>query len=454
MRVVAAVRRIGSPVAAPLDTAVVRILPAARQWQNAGSARRRRALPDGTKRQGRAVSRQRAAGSGGVEPRAERRSAGRPAPGRVRRRLRSGAAAVLLLTAAACSSSAPGPAGGPPGPPADADEAAPAAESFTLVATGDVLIHQDGALTGGASRDGGADFAGVFAPVAALIRAADLAVCHLETPVAPPGGPYRGYPRFAVQPEIVTALAGAGYDACSTASNHSLDDGFAGLVRTLDTLDAAGLAHAGTSRTEVERDRPRIVEAAGVPVGLVAATFSLNGVALPAGREWAVDVVAVPDVADTLAAAARTRGAGAEVVVVSLHCCTEYDSDPTAEQEAAVRTLLASPDVDLVVGHHAHVVQPFQRIDGEWVAYGLGNHVAEQSTRGHRTEDSVAARFTFTRGADGRFGVTAAEAVPLRIDIGDDAVRVVPADPATAARVRAVLGARGALADGLAIADG
>jgi poly-gamma-glutamate synthesis protein (capsule biosynthesis protein) len=140
--------------------------------------------------------------------------------------------------------------------------------------------------------------------------------------------------------------------------------------------------------------------------------------------------------------------------VASLHCCLEYRHEPSDDQVAAVRTLLASQDVDLVLGHHAHVVQPFERIAGEWAVYGLGNHIAEHATRGHPTEDSVAARFTFARGADGRFTVTAAEAVPLRIERGADAVRVVPADPATVARVTEVLGRRGALAAGLRVVAG
>ncbi|TYP84944.1 poly-gamma-glutamate synthesis protein (capsule biosynthesis protein) [Blastococcus xanthinilyticus] len=325
---------------------------------------------------------------------------------------------------------------------------------MTLLATGDVLVHQGRALTAGAQRpDGSYDFTGVLAPVAGVIGAADLAICHLETPVAPEGGPYRGYPSFAVQPAVVDALADAGYDLCSTASNHSLDDGTEGLVRTLDRLDAAGIAHTGTYRTPDERLEPVVVEAAGIRIGHVAATFSLNGVPLPAGREWSVDVVDVPDVAPVLAAAARARAAGAEIVVASLHCCLEYRHDPTPQQEVAVRTLLASPDVDLVLGHHAHVVQPFERIDGEWVAYGLGNHLAEHATRGYPTEDSVAARFTFTRGPDGRFTVTTAEAVPLRIEVGAG-VQVVPADPVSSARIADVLDSRGAVADGLVIAGG
>ncbi len=364
------------------------------------------------------------------------------------------ALAALLLTA--CSSSSEGA----PEEPAAAEPSAaaptpPPPESFTLVATGDVLVHQGRALTEGARQDDGSyDFTEVFAPVAPLIGAADLAICHLETPVAPPGGPYRGYPSFAVQPEIVDALAGAGYDLCSTASNHSLDDGTAGLVRTLDALATAGIASTGTYRTRAESQEPRIVDVGGIRVGHVAATSGLNGVPLPAGREWSVDVADVPDVDGMLAAAGRARAAGAEVVVASLHCCVEYSNDPTEAQVAAVRTLLASPDVDLVLGHHAHVVQPFEQIAGEWAAYGLGNHVAEHATRGYPTEDSVLARFTFTRGDDGRFTVTSAEAVPLAIVFGGDRVTVQPADPETFDRVSEVLGSRGGVDDGLRIVPG
>ena len=170
---------------------------------------------------------------------------------------------VLLL--AACSDAAK-PTNDPP-PPPSASAAPSPPDEFTLVATGDVLVHQDRALTSGARQDDGSyDFSGVLAGVAPMIGAADLAICHLETPVAPPGGPYRGYPSFAVQPEIVDALAGAGYDLCSTASNHSLDDGTEGVIRTLDALDGAGIAHTGTYRTQAESVEPRIVDVGGIKV--------------------------------------------------------------------------------------------------------------------------------------------------------------------------------------------
>jgi poly-gamma-glutamate synthesis protein (capsule biosynthesis protein) len=322
------------------------------------------------------------------------------------------------------------------------------------VATGDVLIHQDLELTAGALQDDGSyDFSSVLAPVAPLIRAADLAICHFETPVAPRGGPYRGYPSFAVQPEIVDALAGAGYDLCSTASNHSLDDGAGGLVRTLDALDAAGIAHSGTYRTEADSRTPTIVDVHGIKVGHVAAAYGLNGGGPPADRAWEVSLADVPDVDGMLAAAARAKAAGAQVVIASLHCCVEYQHDPTDAQMAAVRTLLASPDIDLVLGHHAHVVQPFEEIGGKWVAYGLGNFVAEMAKEGD-PYDEVAARFTFTRGGDGHFRVTTAQAIPLHVDVLAGRVRVDPADPAAFQRVAAVLDRRGAVAAGLEIVPG
>lgn len=380
------------------------------------------------------------------------------------RRASCGLPVLLAVALAGCS---PAPVAAPVDVPAHSAPAVP--DSFTVLATGDILIHQGGSLVAGAGEAGHArgvdyDFSDVLNPVTPLVEAADLAICHLETPVAAPEGPFRGYPSFSVQPQILDALAGAGYDTCSTASNHSLDTGFDGLVRTLDALDAAGLGHTGTFRTAQDSRTPQLTEVGGARVAHLAWTFGVNGVRVPDGKEWSVNVFDPDgeDVSGILEAAAGARAAGADVVIVSLHCCEEYGHDPTADQVAVAAALLASPDVDLVLGHHAHVVQPFERIGGKWVAYGLGNHIAQHSRPGAgETEDSVIARFTFTRGADGRFAVSRAEAVPTRIDLGESAVTVVPTggrgeprDVASHDRVAEILDGRGGVAAGLVIANG
>lgn len=291
--------------------------------------------------------------------------------------------------------------------------------------TGDVLLHYR--LWTQAERDarpgadirfatsgpwtGPMDFSGVFAGQKPLVGSADLAICHLETQLAPPGGPYAEYPAFSVPPYVLTAIREVGYDACTTGSNHALDHGFAGLSRTLDLLDAAGLRHTGTARSKTESVRPLLLDAGGVRVALLEYAYGTNGIPLPAGKPWSVHLI---DTARILRDAHAARGAGAQVVLVALHAGTEYQHAPSRQQLDVVRTLLASPDIDLVYGHHVHVVQPFQRMHGKWVAYGLGNTVANmaRSRTSMDTREEVMARFTFTRRAGGRFMVSKAEFVP------------------------------------------
>lgn len=298
-------------------------------------------------------------------------------------------------------------------PPPSSSNAPPG--SFTLVATGDVLIHP--ALTEQATADGSGkrDYGPLFAGVKPAIEGADLAVCHLEVPLADADGPFRGYPDFSAPPEVATALAGTGYDTCSTASNHTLDQGKQGVIDTLDALDAAGIGHTGSARTKKEADTPLVRDVAGVKVGQVSFTFGFNqGTALPQGSPWLANELETDAVLD---AARATKAAGAEVVIASLHWGIEDRHDPTADQRQTAAKLLADPAVDLIVGHHAHVLQPFEKINGKWVAYGLGNHVARHEEPRGTTEEGAIARFRFVKGANG-WTVDKAEYLPTLVDLG------------------------------------
>ncbi|WP_143669549.1 CapA family protein, partial [Streptomyces sp. wa1063] len=115
---------------------------------------------------------------------------------------------------------------------------------------GDVLPHSS-VIDRAAVDAGGAgyDFAPMLAGVAPVVSGADLAFCHMETVYGEEGGPYTGYPSFKSPPEVAAALRTTGFDSCSTASNHTLDDGADGVRRTLDALDGAGIRHAGSART-------------------------------------------------------------------------------------------------------------------------------------------------------------------------------------------------------------
>ena len=286
----------------------------------------------------------------------------------------------------------------------------------TLVMGGDLLWHdtvwasaaEDHRRTGRGERF---DFDPMFAELRPLVSEADVAVCHEEVPFAAPGGALQSYPVFAAPPEIARWAARMGFDACTTASNHSLDQGYDGVVRTANMLDDAGVAHVGTFRSPAERRKPVILTTEqGVRLGLVAGTYGLNGFTLPRGREWSVSMW---DPANLLAQARAARRAGADIVVVHLHAGTEYDHLPNADQVAVVDRLARSPYVDLVLGEHAHVVQPITKVAGTWVVYGMGNMVAQQEVTRPATYQGIVVRFAFAERRSGGFQVARASYVPI-----------------------------------------
>jgi hypothetical protein len=295
-------------------------------------------------------------------------------------------------------------------------ETRPERRRVTVTMGGDLLWHDtvwQSAATDhrrtGAGR-GGLDFNPMFGGLRSLVRDADLAICHEEVPFAAPGAPYESYPVFAAPPQIARWIGDFGWDACVTASNHSLDQGFEGVRRTATLLEDAGVRHVGTFRSARERRQPVILETeGGVRVGLVAGTYGLNGFPLPEGREWSVSMWGAQNL---LAQARAARRAGADIVMVAVHWGWEYTTLPNAEQVALARRLTRSPAVDLVFGEHAHVVQPITRVNGKWVVYGMGNMIAQQETSRPETYEGISVRFAFRERREGGFEVSRAVYVP------------------------------------------
>ncbi len=340
---------------------------------------------------------------------------------------------------------------------------------FTLVASGDVLPHTS--IIERARFDAGGtgyDFRPMLSGVRSVVAPADVALCHMET-VYGTDGDYTGYPLFKSPPEIAHALAATGYDGCSTASNHTLDDGADGIRRTLDALDRAGVRHAGSARSAQEARTPTMLRAGGAHVAHLAYTYDTNGLTMPPGRPWAVALV---DEARIVEDARAARGAGADVVVVSVHWGTEWQDAPDERQTALARSLTASntggrPDIDLILGTHAHVPQAYEKVNGTWVVYGMGDQIAGEMTnhegaRDPRGNQSTLGRFTFAPPGreGGRWEVTRAEFVPQFFDV--DAGRVVNLNRALARgaevasvrdRIRDVVLSRGAAQDGLVMGE-
>ena len=251
---------------------------------------------------------------------------------------------------------------------------------FTVGYAGDVLMHMPVMeSTPGASGD----ITDNVAAETPWVEGLDLALCGMEVPVAP-DGIYSGYPSFGTSSEVVGALARSGWDGCATASNHAADRGEAGVIATLDALDAHGMGHAGTYRSKEDASVPFALyelERGGrtVTVAQISTTKDLNGLDDPTGHS-----VLPNDVGAITKAAKTARAAGADLVVVHSQIGQEYETTPDNDQVSYARSLADSGQVDILFGAHPHVPQPAEKLSGGvegkgmWVSYSAGNYISNQ----------------------------------------------------------------------------
>lgn len=246
--------------------------------------------------------------------------------------------------------------------------AAPAARPAVVVRlafAGDV--HFEGSSAAALTRGLGSG--------AAPLRRADLAVVNLETAVTTGGRPAPKQYVFRAPPAALAVLAAAGIDAVSVANNHGMDYGTAGLADTLAAGRSAGLPVLGAGPDERQAFAGLTRTVRGVRVTVVAATDVLDSsvaAAWTAGPD-SPGLASAKD-GDRLVQRVRQAAASADVVVAFLHWGVERQVCPTARQQALAQALVEA-GADLVVGSHAHVLQPLASVHGAPVAYGLGNFV-------------------------------------------------------------------------------
>lgn len=290
---------------------------------------------------------------------------------------------------------------------------------ISIAFTGDTLPHSPlvrRALANGGGRHH--DFVPMFAAVAPVLESFDLAICHLETPVAPAGEPLSEFPVYGVPASIAAALASAGYDRCSTASNHTNDRGVAGIDATVAALEAAGIAQSGMARTPAEAI-PDVFVVDGIRLAHLSYTYGLNGRRLPAGQGWRTNLI---DPVRIVADARNARERGAELVIVSLHWGVEGTHLLSSQQRSVADAVTASGAVDLIVGHHAHVLQPIEMVNGRWVVYGLGNFLSNMPTGAFpmpQSQDGAIAVATVVEWPDGRLAFDVPQVLPTWVDRGD-----------------------------------
>lgn len=270
-----------------------------------------------------------------------------------------------------------------------------------LLFVGDAMQHQ--AQLDRAKEIGGNsyDYSGCFTYIAPEVTSADYAVCNLEVPLG--GGPsYTGYPCFSAPDSYAQALKDAGFDLFLTANNHCLDRRDRAARRTLTALDSLGVDHIGTFHDAAEREKlvPFIKNINGFKIGFLNYTYGTNGIEPNDGVE-----VALIERDRMTHEIRKTREAGAEIVVVTIHWGVEYVLLQNKNQEN-IANFLVDQGVDLIIGGHPHVIQPMKVVRNEkegkdvLLVYSLGNFISNMKTAD--TRGGALVRAIIERDADGK----------------------------------------------------
>ena len=225
-------------------------------------------------------------------------------------------------------------------------------------------------------------------------RAADAAIVNLETTLSE-SGPYTGYPCFRSPAALAEALDSLGVDITVLANNHCCDGGSKGIRTTIRELDRHGIEHTGVflDSSDFRARHPLRFEAGGIRFALLNYTYGTNGLPVPSGLS--VNPIDTVRIAADLAAVEHD---GVDCVIACMHWGNEYERRPNKVQRQ-LAGFLRRHGVDLIVGSHPHVVQPYEQDSNGIVLYSLGNFVSNQRKR--YCDGGIVATVEVTRSPDG-----------------------------------------------------
>lgn len=249
-------------------------------------------------------------------------------------------------------------------------------ERVTLGAIGDILIHDIVYET--AKTNSGYNFNPMFQFIQSTLKKPDIVLANQETIL---GGSELGlssYPCFNSPKEVGDALIHSGVDIVSTANNHALDKGENGLLTSIAYLDQIKLPHVGTYESAKAHEEIKIMNKNGIKIAYLSYTYGTNGIPVPEGKDYLVNLIDRDAMKKEIGKAKKA----ADLVVMSLHWGNEYQRVPSIEQKKLAKYLV-NQGVDIIFGHHPHVLQPMEWIqskDGRkaLVVYSLGNFLSGQ----------------------------------------------------------------------------
>ena len=249
-------------------------------------------------------------------------------------------------------------------------------KKMSLVAVGDCLIHGAVYMDAKTGTDT-YDFSDMISLVKPMIENYDLKYYNQETII---GGKNLGvshYPRFNSPDEIGDNMVDLGFNLVSLANNHALDKDEAGILYSNEYWKGKNVITAGTYSSSEMRDDIKVYEQNGIKYAFLAYTTSTNGLNVPAGKDYLINVYSDEQAKEDIDKIKDK----VDVIIVSMHWGDEYVFEPT-KSEKEIAQYLSSLGVNLIIGSHPHVIQPVGYVNDTLVIYSLGNFLSGQRPMG------------------------------------------------------------------------
>lgn len=299
--------------------------------------------------------------------------------------------------------------------------------TVSFLAVGDNMGHERvytyADENSGEAGDGEYDFLPSYEYMVEYIEEADLAFINQESIIGGDELGISGYPAFNSPEQWAYDLVTLGFDVVNSATNHSLDMGYTAIENSIETFSQFDdIVYTGVYNSEEDASTVKTIERNGITFAFLSYTYGTNGYELP--NSYCVKLLDEDTIREDVAAAKEVS----DVVIVSAHWGTEssYELNSTQLEYAQ---LFADLEVDLVVGHHPHVIQSLEWITGEngnetLVAYSLGNFLSTMETVDTQLEGMLT--LDFIKGDDGEVTIENVEWTALINHFGDGTFNVRP----------------------------
>ncbi|MBE6160476.1 MAG: CapA family protein [Lactobacillales bacterium] len=249
----------------------------------------------------------------------------------------------------------------------------------SLFAVGDALIH-DGVYIDANTYKKGADghyiydFSDMFTDIADIVKDYDLAFYNQETVIGGKNLGLSNYPCFNSPDEIGSDLVKIGFNMVNLSTNHTKDKGIAGIKYSANFWEKQENVYAVGSYTSKEKkEEAKFKTVNGINYAFLGYSTVTNGFTIKDSESYYWDLYDKEKVKNDI----EKIKDKVDVIIVSMHWGTEYTHVPTQE-EREIAKYLASLGVDIIIGHHPHVIQPIEYVDDTLVIYSLGNFISAQ----------------------------------------------------------------------------